>query len=721
MRLARGESALKLRVGELLDALFLRGGHHELGFSSIDAYVVERCQRSAAWGRETRGLARRIRERSLVGLRRAVLDGALGSAMAELVARYATPELEASLLARAKESTVRALAAELGGEPDARGGDDERAGDDVSAIEWVRPADLAAVTASRMLVEYLTNGARSDEAFVEALLGEGQSALMSIAEGRRGAAEATASRESFDARLARALGAIAGRDDVHVASAACDARAPSGHRADDDDAGAQTEGIEARGPAATDDTSARASRRDVNFATEASSAVSRACAAPGDASDADGERTGSRRRARRDRLSFASPWGRSDFGTGRGPLRSFGGRGDASPAGPSLDALLATTKAWLDELTEEAPLPSTVRGLDAAIVRQCRGLARRGLAVARLLTRVARSGVWRTLGFTNVAHWAEERLGMSRSSLEHRMTLVKRLGRSPALERAVETGDVGYASALLVSRVVGRTAEEGLAEAWIDRAKRRTYKHLREEVRAVELARAYDADVSALPPSEEDLEAVADFERKVQSGEVVRPYALAGVIAPQTSVGLVDGTVERSEDAVDPAAAAVALPVPSLDPDSPAAVLRDARPMQLRISTDLFAEWRRVEAEYLALGGERRTFVPFLCAALWDAWLPFLETWDDKWKEVFRRDLHRCTSPVCSRHDMTAHHVRFRAHGGGDTLDNLTSGCAFCHLEGIHKGRLQAEGRAPRLTWTIGREPILRIRGREKVELGAAS
>src|SRR5258708_3980289 len=109
-RLGRCEAQVKLRIGELLDALFALGGHHELGFSSIDAYVVERCQHSRAWGRETRGLAKRLRVRSLREVRRAILLGRLGTSMAELLARHATPETEVDLLDRAAESTVRAMA-----------------------------------------------------------------------------------------------------------------------------------------------------------------------------------------------------------------------------------------------------------------------------------------------------------------------------------------------------------------------------------------------------------------------------------------------------------------------------------------------------------------------------------------------------------------------------------------------------------------------------------
>jgi hypothetical protein len=43
--LGRCEAQLRFRIAELLDALHVAHGHHELGFSSIDAYVMERCRR----------------------------------------------------------------------------------------------------------------------------------------------------------------------------------------------------------------------------------------------------------------------------------------------------------------------------------------------------------------------------------------------------------------------------------------------------------------------------------------------------------------------------------------------------------------------------------------------------------------------------------------------------------------------------------------------------
>ena len=89
-RLTRCEAQFRLRMGELLDALFELGGHHELGFSSFDAYVAERCDRSGAWGRETRALANHLREKDLQTIRKAILSGQIGASMAELLARHAT-------------------------------------------------------------------------------------------------------------------------------------------------------------------------------------------------------------------------------------------------------------------------------------------------------------------------------------------------------------------------------------------------------------------------------------------------------------------------------------------------------------------------------------------------------------------------------------------------------------------------------------------------------
>src|SRR5918995_1806026 len=83
---------LRLRLGQALEAL--RGGKFfELGFSSLSAYVLERCDRSVRWAEAARCLARRVE--ALPELRRAMAVGDVSWSMGELLARVAQPEDEA--------------------------------------------------------------------------------------------------------------------------------------------------------------------------------------------------------------------------------------------------------------------------------------------------------------------------------------------------------------------------------------------------------------------------------------------------------------------------------------------------------------------------------------------------------------------------------------------------------------------------------------------------
>src|SRR3954469_25766690 len=82
--LARGEAALRLRLGQLLEVVG-RGAVFELGFSSLGAYAVERCERSVRWAEAARCLARRLDE--LPQLRLAVATAKVSWSMGELLAR----------------------------------------------------------------------------------------------------------------------------------------------------------------------------------------------------------------------------------------------------------------------------------------------------------------------------------------------------------------------------------------------------------------------------------------------------------------------------------------------------------------------------------------------------------------------------------------------------------------------------------------------------------
>src|SRR5690349_14475632 len=57
---ASDSGRLRFEMGWGLDLLERSGGDHELGFSSIEAYALERCERSASWTQKARGLACRL-------------------------------------------------------------------------------------------------------------------------------------------------------------------------------------------------------------------------------------------------------------------------------------------------------------------------------------------------------------------------------------------------------------------------------------------------------------------------------------------------------------------------------------------------------------------------------------------------------------------------------------------------------------------------------------
>src|SRR3954462_14504123 len=100
--LAREETALRLRLGQLLEVVG-RGAVFELGFSSLGAYAVERCERSVRWAEAARCLARRLE--ALPQLRRALAMANVSWSMGELLARVATQADEARWLELAQSRT----------------------------------------------------------------------------------------------------------------------------------------------------------------------------------------------------------------------------------------------------------------------------------------------------------------------------------------------------------------------------------------------------------------------------------------------------------------------------------------------------------------------------------------------------------------------------------------------------------------------------------------
>ena len=189
-------------------------------------------------------------------------------------------------------------------------------------------------------------------------------------------------------------------------------------------------------------------------------------------------------------------------------------------------------------------------------------------------------------------------------------------------------------------------------------------------------------------------------------------------------VGLLDAELLRSITR-DPAPErdesdeADAHPSPPPSDDTPAVQISGSPggevTLRMRVPGDLLLHYRQLERAH-RLKLPRMSFIQFLCVSFWRTWVPTLGV-SDKWEAIYRRDRYRCTSPVCHQRNVTLHHVEYRAGGGTDDPSNLTSPCAFCHLQGEHGGRLKILPPGSDPTWVLGRRPIMRVHRRERTLL----
>ena len=332
----------------------------------------------------------------------------------------------------------------------------------------------------------------------------------------------------------------------------------------------------------------------------------------------------------------------------------------------------------------DEPIPASPRALDRMLRELCATAASADLWLGKSLSEFFRGRAWERLGYASDGQYCRERLGLSRSSSWERVALARSTTRFGHVVDAMYEGAIGSCAARMLARVVTPATER----AWVERAKVRTFKHLMEEVELVELdARMHGEDADRSPPDEARVRGYHAWQRKVLSGAAFREARGGDGDDGSVRTSAWSGTREgRGAGLVD---------------------------VTLRLPPDVVDFWHLLE-EAFDLSGIDDVFVEWLCRNYTDTWLPTLGP-QDKWDDIYARDLYRCTSPVCLRRDCTLHHIVFRAHGGGDEAENVTSPCADDHLFGVHEGTIRVTGEAPYgLTWQIGRDPVMVVRGRER-------
>jgi hypothetical protein len=265
----------------------------------------------------------------------------------------------------------------------------------------------------------------------------------------------------------------------------------------------------------------------------------------------------------------------------------------------------------------------------------------------------------------------------------------------PAVAVALEGREIGFEAAMLVIRI----ATPSTAEAWIVRASERTVKLLREEVDAAELTIGLGGSRDQLPPDEEALRAIA-----------------AAWLA--TGKALV-GSSQMSGARGDPAEAAVPFAVEARAVLSQMSGWRGCGRVALRfhVSEDTRDLWRSFEECFASVRGflpQNVSALRFLCVSFYLVWAHVIDP-EVAYAHIYARDGFECRSPLCRRRDLTPHHLKFRSAGGGDEDDNVVSLCVWCHLHGVHEGRIKAQPPASDVRWELGRTPIVVVEGRRKL------
>lgn len=692
--LARSEAALRLRLGQALEVLS-RGGYAELGFSSLAAYALERCERSVRWAEGARCLAQRLE--ALPELRAALADGSLSWSMAELVARVASPPDEREWLAAGRQRTVRQMREIVGRTLRARGSSDgvgvrlglQGEGDVVGSGSSGRGPEF-----SRDTLDAEGNSHVDAEPGDEAPSSDDSCGTLAREEEELCTLTCTVDQEEawlFEAtrRLLEHLGEpnSASQIDALLAEGHGSLLAALPPGALDAENGASL-GLEAR-------------RRWLEE-------LARWRAAAEVSSEARVQRL---RQSDQDRTPAPGGIAR-----------------DAAMGAPTLTGMSARQVDGL------------VRSLESM-------LAQHELELSRRLLKLHRSGSVEALGYANEGQYARERLGISRSALLSRRALATRLEALPRIAEALGSGGIGVEAALQAVRVA--TPETELA--WVARAKQRTVKHLKEEVAAARVAMRVSGEPDCPPPTEAELESFRSLERAVLSGEVCRPPGQRDPEAGSTSSGVDgDGVADSmgADDATEGGRSgeaggsrdtegagsqatrgAWAVALGSLTGWLEQGVQMSAGVklhgryssagrvmLRLRVLRETYESWRDLEARARRWLPSGMSWLKFLCLSVWKAWGHVLDR-DMAYRAVYVRDRFRCTSPVCQRTDVTPHHIVFRSAGGGDEAFNVTALCLVCHLFGVHAGRIRVTGSAPALRWELGAigDPCVVVHGRERV------
>jgi hypothetical protein len=375
--------------------------------------------------------------------------------------------------------------------------------------------------------------------------------------------------------------------------------------------------------------------------------------------------------------------------------------------------------------------------------------------LARVLADMAERGAWPRLRFAGVGHYAEERLGVSRTTAEDRVRAVRSLRQFPHLRAACEAGRVGFQACLLVLRILGRgPVPADLERAWVARAEEATVKRLRDEARALARTRAERAAAQAAPATGEaasqpspagaasthpsplsDAAWHASLRREpgiacvrvhrfgTYATERPTPDVFLRLRLPHEVAGDFMGVIESARQRLTALADSVPWDEPWPDAHAAPSVVA-ARTFSVRsrrvpgwvgllaLLEDFVLTWDPVRSGRRSGAAtdnsdEGSTTGAADASSAAPARLSAVAP-KRHGDPVYSRAGWRCTAPGCtSRKNLDDHHLVYRSRRGSDALDNRTCPCRFHHYQGEHGELASCRGKAPLgILWRLGKKDL---------------
>jgi 5-methylcytosine-specific restriction endonuclease McrA len=312
--------------------------------------------------------------------------------------------------------------------------------------------------------------------------------------------------------------------------------------------------------------------------------------------------------------------------------------------------------------------------------RQLRSIANRRAALdaeeLALIREAVRVQLWRPLAMTSMREYLERRMGYGPQVAAERLRVAEALDALPAIEAALETGELSYSAVRELTRIAtGKTDA-----AWVKACRGKILRQIEELVAEREPGDAPSSDPKPdlrprrvtlkLRPAEQALlrearkRAEAERGERLDDGELIRALCTRYLDDWPAS----DAKTSRSRHQV----AVTVCRTCKRGWQNGA-----GREIAIR---DADVERAMCDAEVISLEKPGRATRTIPAAIR---------------KAVLARDGHRCTVPGCrATRNLDVHHLEHREHGGTHTKENLTTLCDGHHVA-HHDGRLLIKGPAP--------------------------